>query len=143
MSGINMLKSAVRRVGMKRLCAALGLAWLLTTAAVARADDPLSAQFNSRYKVGGQTVNAAIVLNGDGTGSYTLDDGSVGSLTVEFHGGSGSPHGPQSPGYYTGTWQLGNEGGTFRWNLYANGAAFVGSWYHDTGKLGGPWNGQQ
>ena len=114
---------------------------LALPAGVARADDPLSYQFpTSRYRVNTQTINAAIVLNGDGTGTYTLDDGSVGNLTIHFHGGSNAPQGPKSPRYYTGTWSLGNDGGTFRWNLYSTDSAFAGSWYYDNGKLGGPWN---
>ena len=122
----------------------MGLAWVLALAGAARADDPLSAQFDSRYSVNGHIVNAHIVLNGDGTGSYTLDDGvTTGGLTVHYHPNSHAPLGSQSPGYYTGTWSLGGESGTFRWSLYAHGAAFAGSWYDDGGRLGGPWNGQQ
>jgi len=111
--------------------------------AAASRGDPLSYEFDSRYKVNGQTINAHIVLNGDGTGSYSTDDGSNGDLTVQFHGGGNNgPYGPKKPSYYTGRWSLGDSGGTFKWSLYANDAAFTGSYHTDGGGFG-PWNGQR
>lgn len=116
---------------------------LLCVAQLAFSAAPAGNEYNSRDKVGTTTIEARITINGDGTGCYVLTDGSRGEVTYTYHASSNGPQGPKTPGYYTGTWRLGTQSGTFRWNLYANGNAFTGSWYDDAGNFGGPWNGQR
>jgi len=128
---------------LKRL-AMIGLALLgaAALAAPARAgQDPLTMQWRSTYTFQNKPVQAQVTLNGDGTGSYTLKDGTQGDLTnVDFTPGGNNPGGPASAGTYTGSWSLGGDTGTFTWTVNYNFTAFNGNWNSDNGG-GGKWSG--
>jgi len=82
--------------------------------------------------------NVQISLNvAAGTGTYTLPDGSQG--TLNFHIGNG----PIPNKTYQGTWSFFGDSGTFRWTVTGNGAQFNGTWTDQTTGATGQWSGHR
>ncbi|MBV9123372.1 MAG: hypothetical protein JO112_08450 [Planctomycetes bacterium] len=107
--------------------------------------DPLSMQWRTKYTVQGQTIQAQVILNGDGTGTYTLDDGTQGDLSnVNFIPTVNKPGTPFSAGTYTGGWSLSGDSGSFFWTVNTvNFTSFSGRWSNSASGDSGNWTGQR
>lgn len=106
---------------------------------------PLSLQWNTTYIAEGQAISALVALNGDGTGTYTLDDGTQGNLfNVAFIPAVNNPGSPFSEGSYTGNWALGGDSGSFFWNVNAvSFTSFTGRWSNSGTGESGNWTGHR
>jgi hypothetical protein len=106
---------------------------------------PLSLQWNTTYVVQGQPISALVTLYGDGTGTYTLNDGTQGSLVnVAFIPAVNNPGAPFSAGTFTGNWALGGDGGSFFWNVNSvNFTSFTGRWSNNGTGESGDWTGHR
>ena len=83
-------------------------------------------------------VQISLTINGSsGFGTYTLSDGSQGSLS--FHIGNG----PIPNKTYQGTWNFFGDTGTFTWTVTGNGSQFDGTWQDDTSGVTGKWHGSR
>jgi hypothetical protein len=102
----------------------------LTFAAIATATD-----FDSRYLSPSGQVHCIVSVDGD-SGTYTLDDGTVGTLSNIRYSASGKTR------IIRGRWSLGGTSGTFEWRVPPSGGQFVGRWDGDFGGSG-YWNGAQ
>jgi len=107
--------------------------------------DPQSGDYDTHYTVpGSPPVHAYITMNGDGTGTFTMDDGSTGDIAVSgFNPGATNPQGPQFPAVMTGTWSTSTDSGTFRWQFFGNGRTLNGTWKDDNGGASGKWYGSR
>jgi hypothetical protein len=102
----------------------------LAFAATASASD-----WDSRYLSPGGQVHCTVSVFGD-SGSYTLDDGTVGTLSNIQYFNQGQTR------IIRGRWALGGDTGSFEWRVPPSGGQFVGSWRGDFGGSG-YWNGSQ
>lgn len=109
------------------------LAALVLTAALAGA--AAGTEFDSRYLSPNGQVHCIVCVNGD-SGTYTLDDGSVGRLSKITYSSAGKTR------IIRGRWSLSGSAGTFEWRVPPSGGQFTGKW---TGDFGGSgyWNGAQ
>ena len=78
-------------------------------------------------------------------GLYTLNDGTQGSLfNVAFIPAVNSPGAPFSAGTYSGSWALGDQSGSFVWNVNTvNFTSFTGRYLNNTTGESNNWNGQR
>jgi hypothetical protein len=97
-------------------------------------DDVSFSEWDSSYTTPGGTVSAHVVLQGN-SGSYTLSDGSTGSLSNIRYSG-------RNVVIIRGIWSLGGQLGLFEWRVVPDGSQFLGNWrYLDTkGRPQGAWN---
>jgi hypothetical protein len=98
-------------------------------------DDVSFSEWDCRYTTSRGTVNNHVVLQGD-SGSYTLEDGSTGSLSnIRYSGGNVV--------IVRGIWSFQGQYGQFEWRVVPDGSQFLGNWrYLDTrGRPQGAWNG--
>ncbi len=105
--------------------------------------EALSLQWNTQFTSQGQTNPAEVFLNGDGTGTYNLNDGSQGSLFgVSFIPATNTPGVPASAGTYVGSWALSGQTGSFEWTVFTlNFTAFNGRFLNSTTGESNSWNG--
>ena len=106
------------------------LAITLAAAGVATATD-----FDSRYLSPSGQVHCTVSVDGD-SGTYTLDDGTVGTLDSIRYSTVGKTR------IIRGRWSLGGSSGTFEWRVPPSGGQFTGKWEGDFGGSG-YWNGSQ
>jgi hypothetical protein len=106
------------------------LAITVAFAGVATATD-----FDSRYLSPSGQVHCIVSVDGD-SGTYTLDDGTVGTLSNIQYSTSGKTK------IIQGRWSLNGSSGTFTWRVPPSGGQFTGKWEGDFGGSG-YWNGGQ
>jgi hypothetical protein len=106
------------------------LAVTLAMAGAATATD-----FDSRYLSPSGQVHCIVSVDGD-SGTYTLDDGTVGTLDSIRYSTTGKTR------IIRGRWSLGGTSGTFEWRVPPSGGQFTGKWEGDFGGSG-YWNGSQ
>jgi hypothetical protein len=102
----------------------VAIALTLAFAVTASASD-----WDSRYLSPSGQVHCIVSVDGD-SGTYTLDDGTVGTLSNISYGGLGQTRVIQ------GRWSLGGESGSFTWRVPPSGGQFLGSWQGDFGGSG-------